>query len=127
MNDWYKKIKKAPWTPPDYVFGIVWSVLYLLMFISAYLIFINKKCFPFCYALIIFFIQIAINLSWTTIFFKYKLIHFALFILFVIFSLVIYTYFLFNKINKIASYLLIPYILWLIVALSLNIYIVLNN
>lgn len=127
MNDWYKTLKKAPWTPPNYVFGIIWPILYLLMFISAYLIFIDKKCYPFCYALIIFFIQLAINLSWTTIFFKYKLIHFALFVLIVIFCLVIYTYLLFNKINKIASYLLIPYILWLIIALSLNIYIVLNN
>ena len=72
MNEWYKKLKKAPWTPPDYVFGIVWSVLYLLMFISAYLIFINKKCFPFCYALTIFVVQLLINLCWTTIFFKYK-------------------------------------------------------
>ena len=36
MNEWYKKLKKAPWAPPDYIFGIVWSVLYLLMFISAY-------------------------------------------------------------------------------------------
>ena len=76
MNDWYKTLKKAPWTPPNYVFGIIWPILYLLMFISAYLIFIDKKCYPFCYALIIFFIQLAINLSWTTIFFKYKLIHF---------------------------------------------------
>ena len=55
------------------------------------------------------------------------MIKFALFVLVLIFGLVVYTYVLFNKIDKIASYLLIPYILWLLVALSLNIYIVMNN
>ena len=127
MNEWYKKLKKATWTPPDYIFGIVWPILYILMAISAYLIFINKKCNPYCYALTIFFIQLLINLSWTTIFFKLKNIKLALLTLIIIFGLVVYTYVLFNKIDKIASYLLIPYLLWLLVALSLNIYIVMNN
>jgi translocator protein len=127
MNEWYQKLKKAPWNPPSYVFGVVWTILYILMAISAYLIFINKKCNPFCYALTIFFVQLLINLSWTTIFFNLRMIKFALFVLVLIFALVIYTYVLFNKIDKIASYLLIPYILWLLVALSLNIYIVIYN
>ena len=88
---------------------------------------IHKKCNPYCYALTIFFIQLLINLSWTTIFFKLKNIKLALLTLIIIFGLVVYTYVLFNKIDKIASYLLIPYLLWLLVALSLNIYIVMNN
>ena len=47
MNEWYQKLKKAPWTPPNYVFGVVWTILYLLMAISAYLIFINKCAIHF--------------------------------------------------------------------------------
>ena len=57
MNQWYKQLKTAPWNPPDYVFGIVWPILYFLMFISFMIVFLDKKCYPFCYALIIFIIQ----------------------------------------------------------------------
>lgn len=127
MNEWYKKLKVAPWNPPPYVFGIVWPILYVLMFISATLVYIDKKCYPYCYPLTIFFIQLALNLSWTTVFFKYRLLKTALLLIVVIFGLALYTSILFYDINKIASYLLIPYLLWLSVAFSLNLYIILNN
>ena len=127
MNTWYKKLKVAPWNPPDYVFGIVWPILYVLMFISASMVYIDKKCYPYCYPLTIFFLQLVLNLSWTTIFFKYRMIKTALLVLVLIFSLTLYTSILFYDINKIASYLLIPYLLWLCVAFSLNLYIVINN
>jgi len=127
MNEWYKKLKVAPWNPPDYVFGIVWPILYVFMFISAFLVYSDKKCFPYCYPLTIFFIQLILNLSWTTIFFRLRLIKTALIVLLLIFSFTLYTSILFYKINKLSSYLLIPYLLWLLVALSLNTYIVLYN
>lgn len=127
MNTWYKKLKVAPWNPPNYVFGIVWTILYVLMFISASMVYIDKKCYTYCYPLTIFFLQLVLNLSWTTIFFKFRMIKTALLALILIFSLALYTAILFYDINKIASYLLIPYLLWLCVAFSLNLYIVLNN
>ena len=43
MNNWYKELNRAPWTPPDYVFGIVWSILYTLMTISLLIIFMDNK------------------------------------------------------------------------------------
>ena len=127
MNEWYKKLKKAPWTPPDYVFGIVWPILYVLMFISVTMIYLDKNCYPYCYPITIFFIQLGLNLIWTTIFFRLQLPIFALIDLILIIGLTTYTFSLFYEINKIASYLLIPYLLWLGVAFSLNLYIVLNN
>ena len=48
MNGWYKDIKKAPWTPPSYVFGIVWTILYILMGVSFMLVFLDNKCYPYC-------------------------------------------------------------------------------
>ena len=54
MNDWYKKLKKAPWNPPSHVFGLVWSVLYTLLLVSFLLVWNNKKCFPYCNALTMF-------------------------------------------------------------------------
>ena len=127
MNKWYKKLKQAPWTPPDYVFGIVWPILYLLMFISVTMVYLDKKCFPYCYPITIFFVQLGLNLIWTTIFFRLKMPLLALIDLILIFSLTSYTFSLFFEINKIAAYLLIPYLLWLIVAFSLNLYIVIKN
>jgi translocator protein len=127
MNKWYNELNKAPWTPPGYVFGIVWSILYTLMIISFLMVFLDKKCYPYCSPLTYFLIQLGLNLIWTTVFFKLRLIVPALILLFLILLFTCYTYKTFRPINKIASYLLIPYILWLCVAISLNIYIVTNN
>ena len=68
---WYNNINKSPYTPPGWFFSLVWSVLYLLMIISFYLIWSNSKCFPYCNILNLFILQLILNLSWTTIFFKY--------------------------------------------------------
>lgn len=127
MNEWYKKLKKAPWTPPSKVFGIVWSVLYTLLFISFFLVWNNKKCFPYCNALTMFLIQLALNLTWTTVFFRYRMVRTALvsIILIIIFTIITFTYFI--KVSKLAAYLLLPYIAWLLLASSLNLYIVLYN
>jgi tryptophan-rich sensory protein len=124
---WYNNINKSPYTPPGWFFGLVWTILYLLMIISFYLIWSNSKCFPYCNVLTIFLLQLAFNLSWTTVFFKYKKIRFALILTILIFILTFIVSIKFYKINKIATYLLIPYLLWLIVAMYLNIYIILKN
>ena len=127
MNEWYKKIKKSPLSPPNWVFGVVWPILYFLMFISLFIVWTNKKCYPYCSALNYFFIQLILNLSWTTIFFYYKRTLLALIDIILIICFTIITYIKFTKINKIAAYLLIPYLCWLFVAFSLNMYIVLFN
>ena len=127
MNTWYKELKTAPWAPPNYVFGIVWPILYVFMTIALLIVFLDKKCYPYCSAMTYFFIQLGMNLTWTTVFFKWKLLIPALVLLLLILLFTYYTYNKFQKINKAASYLLIPYMLWLCVALSLNTYIVLNN
>ena len=127
MNTWYKNLNKSSITPPDYVFGPVWTFLYTLMFISLILIWRNTKCFPWCFALTIFSIQLFFNLIWTSLFFNYRKIRLALFDLFLIIIFAIATFYLFFNINKLASYLLIPYILWLCLAFYLNTFIYLNN
>ena len=127
MNSWYKELNRAPWTPPDYVFGIVWSTLYTLMTIAMLIVFLDKKCYPYCSPMTYFFIQLGLNLMWTTVFFKWRMLIGALILLLLILLFTYYTYKKFQTINKTASYLLIPYMLRLCVALSLNTYIVLNN
>lgn len=126
-KDWYKNLNKAPWNPPNYWFGLVWSTLYTLMAISFYLVWTSKKCFPYCAPLTLFLVQLFFNLIWTTIFFKYQMPKLALLDLIIIIVLSSWTAFEFYKVNKLSGILLLPYLAWLCVALSLNTYIVLYN
>ena len=124
---WYNKLKKSPFNPPDYIFKTVWPILYFLMAASLAIVWFNKKCFPYCSAVTFFCIQLAFNLIWTTLFFKQRSPRLALLDMGVIILFTMLTYKNFKKINKFASQLLIPYIMWLFFALYLNLYIVINN
>jgi tryptophan-rich sensory protein len=127
MNKWYETLNKAPWTPPNYVFGIIWPILYLLMFISFTLVFFNKKCKGGCRPILFFLIQLVLNLSWTTVFFTMKQIVAGLVVITAIICIAGYTAYKFYSIDKTAGLLLVPYLLWLCVAFSLNAYIALYN
>ncbi len=121
----FQMINKPNFAPPQIVFPIVWTILYILMGISSYLIYTSsasknaKK-----QALTIYGIQLVLNTVWTFFFFNLRWFLFSfwwiiLIILFVI--LMIYNY---NRIKPIAAYLQIPYLLWLVFAsiLAYNIY-----
>lgn len=127
MNNWYKSLNRAPWSPPDYVFGIVWPILYMLMFTAFGIVWKDGDCYPYCSALNFFIIQLIFNLSWTTIFFKMKMPKLALLDLIATLVFTVLTYKRFMEINVSASKLLIPYIAWLILAFTLNLYIVVMN
>ena len=126
-KDWYNKLNKSLFTPPNYIFGIVWPILYILMFVSIYKILHIKECEPLCNAKIYFIIQLSLNLIWTYIFFKKQQIFYALIDLILIIIFTILTINEFDKYNRQASNLLIPYIIWLFFALYLNLYIYINN
>jgi tryptophan-rich sensory protein len=127
MNTWYKDLNRAPWSPPNYVFGIIWPILYLLMTISVLLVIFNKKCYPYCRPITFFILQLILNLSWTTVFFQLQQPLIALIMIVFIIGITAYTALKFYPYSKIASLLLVPYLLWLCVAFSLNGYIVLYN
>ena len=124
-KNWYDNLKKSKLTPPNYIFGIIWPFLYLLMIAS--LLIILNKCKNCPLTIIVFIMQLLFNLVWTTIFFKEKNIKFALIdlVLTLIFSLI--TAMLFFRVSIIAGLLLIPYILWLFMAFYLNLFIYTNN
>lgn len=127
MNNWYSSLQKAPRTPPNYVFGIVWSILYTMMAVSFLMVWKNKKCFPYCNPLTMFFIQLGFNLIWTTLFFKLKMPVLALIDIMLIIYFAFITQQAFSKINKFAGYLLITYIGWLLLAFTMNLYIAVMN
>ena len=120
----YKTMNKPFLSPPPIVFPIVWSILYLLMGISLYLIFknnFNKK------TLLLFLIQLVINFLWMPIFFTYKLYYFAVVWLLLLIAVTIWMIVDFYNIKKIAGYLQFPYFIWLIIALYLNIGVAILN
>lgn len=118
---WYATLNKPFFTPPSWLFGPAWTVLYILMAISAILIWrkgLKKKNVR--EALKIFAIQLILNLSWSPVFFGAKNILLALFIILVMLVFIVKTIRAFGKIDKTAAYLLYPYILWVSFATVLN-------
>lgn len=108
--------------PPKIVFPIVWTILFILMTISIYLA-SNYDDMPY----IIYFIQLLLNAGWTIIFFGLKLRLFAFIWLLILLGVVIYMMISFFKYNKKSGYLLIPYVIWLLIAGYLNFAIYLLN
>lgn len=118
MNtEFYKSLEK-PFNLPSIIFPIVWSILFVLMSISLYIVSENKKTETKSY--ILYFVQLFINSLWTLFFFKLKLFLFSFLWIFVILFFVILMIINFYKINKVSAYLQIPYVLWLLFAGFLN-------
>lgn len=124
QNPWYINLNKAPWTPEGWVFGAAWTtIMFCFSFYMAFLI--NKR---FTKGVInLFSIQLVLNIIWSFIFFKLQFTILGL-ITITLLTLSVF-YFLFNyfKILKLKSLLIVPYALWLIIATSLNFYIVFHN
>jgi len=115
----FDQIIQPPFTPPAIVFPIVWIILYTLMGISSYLIYTsnnpNKNK-----ALLFYEIQLVLNTLWTFFFFRLNWFLFSFFWIILILIFVILMIYEFNKINKTAALLQIPYVLWLLFASILN-------
>ena len=129
----FNAMKKPPLAPPGILFPIVWSILYVLMGISSYLIYefddkndtaklkLKNEC------LTLYVIQLILNFFWSILFFRLKLYYIALVWLVILWILVFALIIKSKKINTIASHLLIPYIIWMAFAAYLNIMIALLN
>ena len=125
VETWYQTLNKPNFNPPDWVFGPVWTTLYILMGISVWLVWKRKPSADRTIGIRIFWVQLFFNILWTYIFFGIQKIGLSfleiIFLIFLIFSNIIY----FLKIDKIAGYLLIPYLIWVLYAsvLTYNIWI----
>jgi len=125
VETWYQTLNKPSFNPPDWIFGPVWTTLYILMGISVWLVWKREPSADRTIGIRIFWVQLFFNILWTYIFFGIQKIGLSffeiIFLIFLIFSNVIY----FLKIDKIAGYLLIPYLIWVLYAsvLTYNIWI----
>ena len=122
---WYSLLTKPSFNPPDWVFGPVWTMLYLLMTIAIW-----KVCqsnFRNINIVYIYFIHLFFNTMWSIVFFVFHNILLALFVLIILIGLILYLMMQYRKINLISFYLMIPYLAWCIFALVLNFSILIIN
>jgi len=131
-GSWYVSLVKPPVTPPNFVFPIVWTTLYILMGLALYIVWSQpqkyrrdpeiKKS-----ALLFFSLQLILNITWSFLFFGLQSPVLGLICIFVLVGFVSITIIKFYQLNEKTSYLMIPYLLWLCFATLLNLWIVILN
>ncbi|WP_412767088.1 TspO/MBR family protein [Tenacibaculum platacis] len=123
-DQWYQSLNKAPWTPPGWVFGAAWT--FIMICFSIYLGYLfsisNTKAVK-----ITFLIQLILNISWNFIFFNQKLVALGVVVLILLIITLLYFFVNLSTDIKKVRLLLLPYIIWLCIATSLNLYILIHN
>jgi len=125
---WYASLNKPSFNPPNWVFGPVWTTLFVLMGISAYVVWHQGlQSVPVKRALIIFLVQLALNVFWSFLFFKLRSPIYAFVEITVLWIAIALTIAAFSQVSRPAAFLLIPYIVWVSFAAILNLSIVRLN
>ena len=106
-------------SPPGYLFPIVWTILYILMGISSYLVYASDSPEKLA-ALLVYAIQLVFNFFWTILFFRFSLYGLAFLWLLALIGLIVIMIYLFSKIRPAAAYFQLPYLLWCLFAAYLN-------
>lgn len=121
IQGWYSVLKKPSFNPPPWLFAPVWTALYIMIGIAAYLIWKHRSRKP-VYKVTrgIYFIQLFLNFSWSIVFFGLHQVFGALVVIILLWISIVLTINWFNKFNKIAGGLLVPYLLWVSFAGVLN-------
>jgi tryptophan-rich sensory protein len=117
---WYASLNRPSFSPPNWVFGPVWTTLYLLLGISFFLIWKENPSQKRNLAIKVFAVQMLLNFAWSFIFFYFNMIGIALIEIILLWISIAVMIFLFYKIKPLAAYLNIPYLLWVSFATILN-------
>jgi tryptophan-rich sensory protein len=118
IEGWYRTLAKPSWNPPDWVFGPVWTVLYVMMAVAAWLVWKTKdRVGP---AMVLFGVQLALNLGWTLLFFGARSPGMALIEVVFLWSSVLATMLAFFGRQSTAGWLFVPYLAWVSFAAVLN-------
>ncbi len=121
VDSWYQTINKPSWNPPNWIFGPVWTTLYVMMGIALFLVWKEDISTELKKIAIAFFIvQLILNFFWSFIFFNQQQPGWALVEIIVMWFFILLTIFAFAQVNKTAAWLLVPYISWVSFATILN-------
>jgi tryptophan-rich sensory protein len=119
IQSWYPTIQKPSWNPPNWLFGPVWTVMYILMGIAFALLW-NSSQNGRNSAILLFIVQFGLNMAWSYIFFNLHLLGWSFIESLIMLSAIGATIFLSYSVNATASHLLVPYFLWVSFASILN-------
>ena len=120
MPGWYMGLEKPSWNPPSWLFGPVWTALYIGMAVAAWLVWREAGLDGAGNALVLFFVQLGLNLAWSGIFFGLRAPGWALVEIFTLWVAVLFTTLLFFRHSTWAGVLMVPYLLWVGFAAVLN-------
>ena len=115
---WYSELIKSNYNPPDWVFAPVWTILYLMMTLAIWFFWHSKN--RDIKTIYIYLIHIALNTTWSIVFFGLHQILLALLVLLLLIFFIIYLILRYKRVNLVSYYLMIPYLLWTTYALFLN-------
>lgn len=119
-SDWYDALNKPAWNPPDWMFGPVWTALYAMMGVAAWLVWVRFGFWVARAALAVFLIQLVLNGLWSRIFFGMQEPGWAFFQILLLLAAIVITTILFFRKKTMAGWLMVPYMLWVGYASTLN-------
>ena len=122
---WYSLLVKPSFNPPSWIFGPVWTTLYLMMTIAIWIFWHSKN--RNMNTVYIYFIHLIFNTTWSIVFFVFHKISLALAVLIILILLIIILMIRFKRVNLLSYYLMIPYLLWCFYALLLNLSLIILN
>lgn len=120
VGTWYPTLAKPTWTPPGWLFGPIWTILYLMIAFSGWLLYEAPPSRERTQALSLYGIQLALNFIWSFLFFSLKSPLIGLTDILLLCAFVILTIFTAWSVRPLAAILLVPYLLWVLFATSLN-------
>ncbi len=120
VPEWYETLNRPSFNPPNWIFGPVWTTLYIFMGISLFLIWKQNASKGRNLAIFVFLLQLALNFGWSFIFFYFNMISFALIEIIFLWITIVIMLVLFYRIKPMAAYINIPYLLWVTFATILN-------
>lgn len=120
IESWYVTLRKPLWTPPNWLFGPVWTALYLGMAIAAWLVWRRAGVSGGKLALTLFALQLVLNVCWSAIFFSAHMPGLAFADIVLLWLLILATVVSFWPISRVAGWLMVPYLLWVAFAAVLN-------
>ncbi len=119
-DGWYAELNKPAWNPPNWIFGPVWTVLYIMMAVAAWRVWLKGGWSSQRVPLVLFVVQWALNALWTPLFFGLHLLGWALIEILILLLFILLTILAFRQVDRIASFLLVPYAIWVAFASVLN-------
>ena len=120
VGNWYQQLRKPSFNPPDWVFGPVWTVLYIAMAVAAWRVWRRLSLGVARHPLSLFAFQLLLNLAWSILFFGFQQIGLALAEIVVLFALIVATAIAFWRRDRVAGLLFLPYLGWVGFASLLN-------